>query len=147
MACRQEPDPAFVRRLGLIFSNPFRLRWVYEAGYFSLEEYARHRQNGTGRWYWVMNVYPYEQGSQVIELLRRNNLRNDDAHAEELAKSIEENRKRRLARPLKTQAEAAGRFSEIGGARSFAKVGRGPKLQDKSWREGFVRSVERGGDS
>lgn len=147
MACRQEPDPAFVRRLGLLFSNPFRLRWKYESGCFSLEEYARHRQNGTGRWYWVIDVYPYEQGPQVIELLRRNNLRNDDTHAEELAKSIEENRKRRLARSLRVQATAAGRVSDVAEAASIPKSGRGPKLQDKSWREGFVRSVERGGDS
>ena len=81
MTCRVKPKPEFVRELGII-SEKLSLEWNHKEGAFDIYESARDNKK-----YWVLSVQPWMQDKRSLDLLRMNNMWNEDTYADLRAKA------------------------------------------------------------
>lgn len=141
MSCRVDPDPWFLRELGVFFENPFSMEWNHGMGKFELYEYAQNRYNGTRVKYWIIGIYPYEQHRGTLELLRLSNIRQPWAKKQRFACTNERERMRRN-RSKRLSAWLHDGISDVARAGNIASSYGGKKSTEKSWGEGFMKQAE-----
>jgi hypothetical protein len=83
MACRPTPDPSFLRGLRLV-SPRLELEWDHKEVMFNIYELVGSKR------YWVHKFPPWMQDNRTINLLRMNNMWNEDTYA-----SLREQQERR----------------------------------------------------
>lgn len=81
MTCRVKPKPEFLRDLRNI-SEKLSLEWNHKDGAFDVYERAKGNKK-----YWVLQISPWMQDQRSLDLLRMNNMWNEDTYADLRAKA------------------------------------------------------------